>query len=118
MALESDAFFSHLRVGPESVLRRKELYEYVTPEALYDVELYENSDGTYYAVAVPRDVERIVVYGSSVCSTAAAAMQSVMDKIHREGVGALFGGPTPSASNTNGPAEKGPADQPAPDGDA
>ncbi|MBX5436025.1 MAG: hypothetical protein IRZ33_02270 [Alicyclobacillaceae bacterium] len=65
------------------VLRRKQLFEYTTPDNLYDVELFENRDGTCYAIAVPREGP-LVVYGSNVVSGAAEALQIVFDKIRRE----------------------------------
>lgn len=59
---------------------------------MYDIELYENTDATFYAIGVPRDTERVVVYGSSVVSSRQVALQSLLDKIAREGMSQLFAG--------------------------
>lgn len=86
---------ANLRIPDECALRRKETFEYITPGYSYNVELYQNSDGTWYAIGIPRDSERMVVYGSSVLSSAKLAMQNLIDKIKREGMDQLFGEPQP-----------------------
>ncbi|GMA49429.1 hypothetical protein GCM10025857_07860 [Alicyclobacillus contaminans] len=77
---------SALRLPDGCVMRRKELYEYVTPEYIYDVELYEQADGTFYAVGLPRGSQRVVIYGSSVLPSAEQALQQLVDKIQRDGM--------------------------------
>ncbi len=83
--------FSNVRVPEGCSLRRKELYEYTTPNNVYDVELYENADGTFYAIGIPRDGHRLVVYGSNIVQSGEMALQILVDKIRREGVDVLFG---------------------------
>jgi hypothetical protein len=65
-------------------LRRKELYEYTTQDNVYDVELFENQDGTFYAIGLPREGERLVVYGTNVLPSAHLALKALIDKIGRE----------------------------------
>jgi hypothetical protein len=88
--------FAKVRVPEGCSLKRKELFEYTTADNVYDVELFESADGTYYAIGVPRDGERLVVYGSNVVPSAEMALQIVVDKIRREGVHVLFGQPDQS----------------------
>lgn len=80
----SERAFPKVPTPEGCILRRKELYEYITPDNAYDVELYENSDGTFYAIGLPRDGERVIVYGSNVMDTADEAMHILVDKIRRE----------------------------------
>jgi hypothetical protein len=80
-----------LRIPQKCHLRRKEQFEYITQGYLYDVDLFQNADGTWYSIAVPRDSERLVVYGSSELPSAKLALQSLIDKIKREGMDQLFG---------------------------
>ncbi len=74
-----------IKVQEGNFLRRKELFEYTTPMNVYDIELFENQDGTYYAVGVPRE-GRVVVYGSAIIEDPSLAIQTVVDKIRREGL--------------------------------
>jgi hypothetical protein len=87
------ATMAQLRMPEGCNIRRKETFEYVTPHYTYNVELFQNADNTWYAIAVPRDSDRLVVYGSSVLSSAQLALQSLIDKIKREGMQQLFGTP-------------------------
>ncbi|MBX6353356.1 MAG: hypothetical protein IRZ10_08450 [Thermoflavifilum sp.] len=66
-----------------ATLRRRETYELTHPTGVYDVEVFQNSDGTWYAIAVPREGERLVVYGSPVCGARAEALKTVMERIDR-----------------------------------
>jgi hypothetical protein len=83
--------FAKVRVPEGCSLKRKEFYEYTTANNVYDVELYENADGTFYAIGVPREGHRLVVYGSNVVPSGEMALQILVDKIRREGVDVLFG---------------------------
>jgi hypothetical protein len=65
-------------------LRRKQVFEYTTPEQTYRVELFENPDGTCYAIGVPEDSERLIVYGSNVVDSPELALRILIDKIRRE----------------------------------
>lgn len=88
---QQESLLTSLKTGDGCVIRRKEIYEYVTPDSMYDIELYENTDETFYAIGVPRGAERVVVYGSSIVSSRRVALQSLLDKIGREGIQQLFG---------------------------
>ncbi|MCL6592770.1 MAG: hypothetical protein K6T31_02225 [Alicyclobacillus sp.] len=76
--------FARVSTPAGCVLRRKELYEYTTPDEVYRVELYENPDGSWYAIAVPSQDERLIVYGTPVLPSAQQALQGLVDKIARE----------------------------------
>ncbi|KEO81654.1 hypothetical protein [Tumebacillus flagellatus] len=65
-------------------LLRKESYEYQTDKGDFDIEVFENMKGEFYAIAVPRDDERLVIYGSNVTTSRALALSVVMEKIERE----------------------------------
>ena len=65
-------------------LVKKELYEYQTEKGEYDIELFETMDGQFYAIAVPREDERLIIYGSNITASRALALSIVMDKIERE----------------------------------
>ncbi len=65
-------------------LLRKEEYEYRTAHNRYRIELFQEQSGAWYAVAVPLEGERLIVYGSPVVASAADALQAVVDKITRE----------------------------------
>ncbi len=82
--------FSNIPVPPGCTLKRKETYEYTTPHAAYHVDLYENPDGTFYAIAVPEDSEKLIVYGTPNFISQEKALFSLVDKIRREGVERLF----------------------------
>ncbi|MCL6548755.1 MAG: hypothetical protein K6T30_07575 [Alicyclobacillus sp.] len=75
--------FADVRLPDGCTLRRKHTFEYTTPDSLYDIELFENTDGTWYAIGVPREGP-LVVYGSNVVGDAVMALQVVIDKIRRE----------------------------------
>ena len=92
------AVMAQLRMPEGCSLRRKETFDYVTPGYAYSVELFQNADDTWYAIAVPQESERLVVYGSSVLPSAQHALQALVDKIRREGMDQLFGDPTPPAA--------------------
>lgn len=65
-------------------LLRKETYEYQTEKGEYDIEVYENLKGEFYAIGVPRHDERLIIYGSNITTSRALALSVVMDKIERE----------------------------------
>jgi hypothetical protein len=65
-------------------LVKKELYEYQAEKGDYDIELFETMDGQFYAIGIPRDDERLIVYGSNITASKALALSIVMDKIERE----------------------------------
>ncbi|MCL6625455.1 MAG: hypothetical protein K6T68_02570 [Alicyclobacillus shizuokensis] len=79
-----DEAFRSVTVPENTFLRRKESYEYTTADNIYDIELFANQDGTYYAIGVPREGGRLVVYGSRELPSAQEALQELLDKIHRQ----------------------------------
>ncbi|MCL6444733.1 MAG: hypothetical protein K6T83_14980 [Alicyclobacillus sp.] len=78
-------YFAALELPAGCTIRRKETFEYTTPDNTYDVELYEDTDGQFYAIGVPREGP-VVVYGSNVLASPVMALQVVVDKIDREHV--------------------------------
>jgi hypothetical protein len=81
----ADDWFASVEIKEGNFLRKKELFEYTTPANIYDIELFQNQDNTFYAIGVPRE-GRIVVYGSAIVDDSRSALQTVIDKIHREGM--------------------------------
>lgn len=85
-ALGNEDGWQHVKVPNECTLRIKQSFEYTTPVNLYDLTAYGNQDGSWYAIALPREGERVIIYGSNVMPSAQMAIQVVVDKIHREGL--------------------------------
>lgn len=81
---EMTSFFPSLDVPDGCTLRRKQQFEYTTTDQMYDIELFENQDGTFYAIGIPKSGQ-MVVYGSNVVKSPTIAMRVVLDKIEREG---------------------------------
>jgi hypothetical protein len=65
-------------------LVRKEMFEYTNDKGEYQIEVFENMKGEFWAIAVPRDDERLIIYGSNITSTRAMALSIVLDKIERD----------------------------------
>ncbi|MCX7572151.1 hypothetical protein OS242_19695 [Tumebacillus sp. DT12] len=65
-------------------LLRKETYEYQNAKGDYSIEVYENLKGEFYAIGIPKDDERLIIYGSNITTSRAMALSTVMDKIERE----------------------------------
>jgi hypothetical protein len=66
-------------------LRKKTLYEYTTPDNVYDVELFENEDGTAYAIGIPREGRRVIIFGTPVLPSRERALQAFITKVKSEG---------------------------------
>lgn len=64
-------------------LTHKEFFVYTTEKTSYEIELYSEINGPYYAVGIPQDGP-MVIYGSSRTDSAYNAIQVVLDKIQRE----------------------------------
>lgn len=77
--------FQQVSVKPETILRKKEFYEFTTPDNVFDIELYQNQDGTCYAIGIPREGEKLIVYGTNVVSGTAQALTQLIHKIERQG---------------------------------
>lgn len=75
--------FTQIEVPEGTSVRRVERFEYTTPTHLYDIELFEEQDGTFYAIGIPR-ADKVVVFGSNRVPRAEQALQTVIDKIQRE----------------------------------
>jgi len=91
--MESQSFH-HVKVPEGCTLRRKEVFEYTTTNHVFDIELFENQNHTYYAIGVPRDAKRIMVFGTREMDEAHLALKSLVDKIRREE--ALIDGAAPA----------------------
>jgi|GEM_PF-6672701 len=76
--------FHDVALPEDCTLRRKESFEYTTASHTFDVELFENQDTTCYAIAVPRDAKRLMVFGTQEVKTPAMALRALVDKIRRE----------------------------------
>lgn len=74
-----------LTVPEGCFLRKKTLYEYTTPDNVYDVELFENEDGSAYAIGIPREGRRVLILGTPVLPDKERAMQAFIAKVEREG---------------------------------
>jgi hypothetical protein len=82
--MNNDSMLGQLRLPQGAKLAKKELFEYVTPDNIYDIELYTQLDGNCYAIGLPREGEKLIVYGSSVVPAPEVAIQNVIDKITRD----------------------------------
>jgi len=70
---------------PENAeLLRKELFDYSTETGRYQIELFETTTGTFYAIATPKDSDRLIVFGSPVVDDRFTALQTVIEKITRD----------------------------------
>jgi hypothetical protein len=83
-SVNRDSVLSKLRLPQGAKLVKKELFEYVTPDNVYDIELYTQADSHCYAIGVPREGEKLIVYGSNIVPAPELAIQNVIDKIARD----------------------------------
>ncbi|WP_132944643.1 hypothetical protein [Tumebacillus sp. BK434] len=65
-------------------LLRKETYEYQTEKGDFNIEVYENLKGEFYAIGTPNSGDKLIVYGSNITTSRALALSVVLDKIERE----------------------------------
>ena len=77
--------FQDVKTKESHFLRKKDLYEYTTPDNVYDIELFTNQDGTCYAIGIPREGEQLVVYGTNMLPNAQKALAALIQKIDRHG---------------------------------
>jgi TATA-box binding protein (TBP) (component of TFIID and TFIIIB) len=61
----------------------KRSFEYTTPNQVYDIEVFANTDGSGYAVAMPQS-GKLVIYGSPNVQSIQEALHIVFQKIERE----------------------------------
>ncbi len=73
-----------LRIREDAELLRKEWFAYQVGDDRFTIELFETTKGEFYAIGTPADSSRLFIYGSSVVSTAALALEQTMKKINRE----------------------------------
>jgi hypothetical protein len=66
-------------------LLRKEVFEYASDQGEFIIELFENANGEFYAIGTPRHSDKLIIYGSPTVSDSFLAMQTVIEKIEREG---------------------------------
>jgi hypothetical protein len=77
--------WTEAEVPEGGTLLRKEIYEYHNEKGEYVIELFEKIDGQCYAIGVPKEDERLIIFGSNITATRAMALSIVIDKIEREG---------------------------------
>ncbi|ASS76159.1 hypothetical protein CIG75_15245 [Tumebacillus algifaecis] len=65
-------------------LLRKETYEYQTEKGDFQIEVFENLKGEFYAIGTPQNGDKLIVYGSNLTTSRALALSVVLDKIERE----------------------------------
>lgn len=82
--MDQSQSFSKVTIPAGHQLRRKETFEYTTPQQVYDIELFTEQSGECYAIGVSRE-GRLIVYGSPVLDNPQAAIQTVIQKIQKEG---------------------------------
>lgn len=82
--MEDNKTFHTVKLPEGSRLRKKETFEYITPNHIFDVELFENQDGSFYSIGIPREAERLMVFGTRETTSAHTALQALVDKIRRE----------------------------------
>lgn len=76
--------FHHIQVPEDAELLRKEWYSYRIGHEWFDIELFENQTGQYYAIGTPADKSRIYVYGSSIVGDPTTALAQTVKKITRD----------------------------------
>lgn len=70
---------------PEGMsLTKKEFFELSHPSGIYEIELFSTHKGECWAIGVPREDTRFIVYGSPVVNHPQDALQIVIQKINRE----------------------------------
>ncbi|BCJ86511.1 hypothetical protein [Effusibacillus dendaii] len=69
-----------------SDLVKKELFDFQCEKGQFLIELFETMDGKFYAIGTDKDPNaKMVIYGSHVVSDKRIALQTVLEKIDREG---------------------------------
>ena len=67
-------------------LLKKELYDYNSEKGQFLIELFETIDGKFYAIGTNKDPDaKMIIYGSNVVYDKRMALQTVIEKIEREG---------------------------------
>lgn len=73
-----------VRLPEGAELLKKEAFTYSVREQEFLIEVFEQNDGKYYAIGVPQNDKRLIIYGSSIVDSKQMALQIVVDKIERE----------------------------------
>ncbi len=71
-----------LREGAE--LLRKEQYLYRIADQEFTIELFETSKDEYYAIGVPVNTDKLMIYGSSIVNDPVKALNQTIRKIDRD----------------------------------
>jgi hypothetical protein len=67
-------------------LLKKELFDYNSEKGQFQIELFETVRGQFYAIGTNKDPDaKMIIYGSNVVSNKLMALQTVIEKIEREG---------------------------------
>ncbi|MFC4766129.1 hypothetical protein [Effusibacillus consociatus] len=67
-------------------LLKKELYDYNSEKGRYQIELFETIQGKFFAIGTDKDPDaKMIIYGSNVVPDKLMAIQTVIEKIEREG---------------------------------
>ena len=76
--------WKNVKLRAESELLRKENYVYRVEGVEYAIELFETIEGKFYAIGLPTDPTKLIIYGSSVVDGAKIALQQTIQKIDRD----------------------------------
>ena len=72
----------NLHEGAE--LFRKEQFLYHIADQDYTIELFESIKGEYYAIGLPANSDKLMIYGSSIVNDPVKALQQTLRKIDRD----------------------------------
>ncbi|MHB1683746.1 MAG: hypothetical protein ACYCYO_13115 [Bacilli bacterium] len=73
-----------IRIREDAELQRKEWFTYQVGDERFNIELFETQKGEFYAIGTPEDSSRLFIYGSSLVSDAALALEQTVKKINRD----------------------------------
>ncbi|MDB5083531.1 MAG: hypothetical protein JWN30_417 [Bacilli bacterium] len=68
-------------------LTKKEVFELSHPSGTYEIELFTSHNGECWAIGVPKNDAKFIVYGSPIVGNTKQALEIVIDKISRETTG-------------------------------
>lgn len=76
--------FKDIDLHPDAELWRKESFVYTIAGEPFDLELFSSQDGRYYAIGMPADKSRLIIYGSQIVDSEAIAIDQTIKKINRD----------------------------------
>ncbi|WP_018131063.1 hypothetical protein [Effusibacillus pohliae] len=80
------ATWSEVELPEGAELLKKELYDYNSEKGQFLIELFETIDGKFYAIGTNKNPDaKMIIYGSNVVYDKRMALQTVIEKIEREG---------------------------------